>query len=338
MGRIIGIKDVAQEAGVSVATVSYVINGTRQVAPQTALRVEAAIEKLNYSPNSSARSLRTRKNNAIAFITHRLTNDFFPDVIEAAAEVMYNNGYSLFLGLSKNRKEDELAEFKDMITRQVSGIILAPTQMDFDYRSLCPDIDFPLVFVDRDPKLQKADSIRCDNYNVSYEAVTELIHRGHKTIAFVGAKNDFNNNLIQLSTRKDRINGYIKALSDNGLEDHIICFEDGLTTRENGYRIMKSILSNPDITAALMANSIMAQGALHCLQEEKVSIPERMALISFDAYNWSSLVKPTITTIEQPAAEMGRIAAETIIERIENPNMPYRRVVLDSKLVIRGSI
>ena len=337
MGKMIGIKDVANEAGVSVATVSYVINGTRPVSKKTTLRVEEAIEKLNYSPNFSARSLRTRKNNAIAFITHRLTNDFFPEVIESAANVLYNNGYSLFLGLSQNKKEDELAEFKDMITRQVSGIILAPTQMDFDYRSLCPDENFPLVFVDRDPKMQKADSIRCDNYNVTYEAVTELIRRGHKYIAFMGAQNDYNNNAIQLSTRRDRIKGYRRALADNGLENHEICFEEGLTTRESGYQIMMKILNNPRITATFITNSIMAQGALSCLQERQISIPGRMALISFDAYNWSSLVKPTISTIEQPAAEMGRIAAETIIERIENPEFTYRRIILDSRLILRDS-
>lgn len=333
-----GIKDVANEAGVSVATVSYVLNGTRSVSPETAKRVEAAAAKLKYSPNFTARTLRTRKDNVIAFITHRLTNDFFPEVIEAVANVLNANGYSLFLGLSQNRKEHELEEFQAMITRQVSGIIIAPTQMDFDYRSLCPSEQFPLVFVDRAAKAQKADSVRCDNYNVTYEAMCALIDRGHRNIAFMGPELDHNHNEIHLSTRQDRISGYRNALIDRGLLHEQDYYEKGMSTRENGYQLMQLILQDKRITATFISNGVMAQGALKCLQDANVDIPGEMALICFDAYNWSSLVKPTLSTIEQPTAEVGRLAAETILERIRNPEMTYRRIVLDSKLVLRASV
>ena len=334
---MIGIKDVAQEAGVSVATVSYYVNGTRPVSEKSARRVEAAIEKLNYTPNYSARSLRTRKNNSIAFITHRLTNEFFPEVIEAVADVAYSHGYSLFLSLTQNRREEELNEFRIMITRQVSGIIIAPAQMDFNYRSLCPDDKFPLVFVDRAPKSQNADSIRCENYNVTYRAITELIQRGHQNIAFLAPKRDPYHNELILTTRHDRFSAYRQALEDHGIRK-VHCYEDGLISRDWGYKIMKQILENPEITATFISNNIVAQGAWQCLIDEQISIPKRMALVSFDSGNWSRLVSPTLSTIEQPAAEMGRLAAETIFERIQNPEMTYRRIVLDSKLSLRESI
>lgn len=332
-----GIKDVAQEAGVSIATVSYVLNGTRPVSAKTAAIVEAAAKKLNYTPNYSARMLRTRKSNAIAFITHRLTNDFFPDVIESVENVLYVHGYSLLLGLSQNKLEDELNEFRSMITRQVGGIIIAPSCMDFDYRSLCPNEHFPLVFIDRAPKNQRADSVRCDNYYVTYDAVTELIRRKHKKIAFVDAKYDQDRYELRLSTWSDRMRAYLQALEDNGLSDQKCIFEEGMTTRADGYRIMEEILKQGDITATFICNSVMAQGALRCLQEKKIPIPKKMAMISFDAYNWSQLVNPSLSTIEQPTVEMGRIAAETVLARIENPEMTCRRTVLDSRLVLRGS-
>ena len=332
-----GIKDVAKEAGVSIATVSYVLNGTRTISPETVKLVKAAAKKLNYTPNYSARMLRTRKSHAIAFITHRLTNDFFPDVIEAVENVLYQRGYSLLLGLSQNSAPDEIKEFRNMIERQVSGIIIAPTQMNFDYRSLCPDERFPLVFVDRVPVNQTADSVQCDNYYTTYGAICELIRRGHRHIAFVNTKYDQDRHEWRLSTHSDRLHAYQKALEDNGLSDCACIIEEGVTTRADGYRIMSDILSLGSITATFVCNSVMAQGALRCLQERGVSIPGQMALISFDAYNWSQLVSPPLSAIEQPTAELGRIAAETILNRIEHPELPHRRVVLDSKLVLRGS-
>ena len=335
--KMAGIRDVANEAGVSVATVSYVLNGTRTVSADTAEMVRAAAKKLNYMPNYSARMLRTRKSNSVAFIMHRVNNDFFPDIIEAVESVLCKRGYSLLLGLSQNNAQDEIREFQAMIARQVSGIILAPSQMDFDYRSLCPSEKFPLVFVDRAPMNQQVDNIRCDNYNVTCEAIRTLISRGHTRIAFVGTKYDQDRYELRLSTWSDRICAYKDVLAESGLSDQEYILEEGMTTREDGYRVMQDILEDHKVTATFFCNSVMAQGALQCLQERKVAIPKEMALISFDAYHWSKLVSPALSAIEQPTAEMGRIAAETLLERIENRDMICRSIVLDSKLVLRDS-
>lgn len=332
-----GIKDVAREAGVSIATVSYVMNDTRKISSETVDLVKSAARKLNYTPNYSARALRTRTVNAIAFITHRLTNDYFPDVIEAAESVFSENGYSLLLGLSRNDPQEELNEFKNMLRRQVSGIIIAPAQIDFNYRALCPSEKFPLMFIDRLPMNQAADSIICDNYYVTYDAVCELIRRGHKDIAFVNTKYDQDHQEMRLSTLRDRRHAYHNALEDNGLAEHDHSYENGVTTRDDGYRIMKEILSCEEITACVICNGVMAQGALRCLKENSVSIPQRMAVISVDAYNWSQLVTPTLSAIEQPTAEIGRIAAKTMLERIANPDSPFRKITLDSKLILRES-
>ena len=131
------IKDIAAAAGVSVATVSYVINGTRKVAPETAQRVQDAMREFNYIPNLMARNLRTSSTKSIAIIIQSLSNGYFNDVIDAIYDVLLPHGYTMLLCITQNSIAEELKAFKSMITHQVSGIIMAPIQSDFDFKKLC---------------------------------------------------------------------------------------------------------------------------------------------------------------------------------------------------------
>ena len=181
----VGIKQVAERAGVSATTVSHVVNKTRYVSPEVEKRVNDAIKELNYTPNIMARGLRTNTVKTVAVIVQEASTPFFSRVVDEISDVLYKEGYSLLLCTARGKVNDELNVVRSMLQQQVCGIILAPQQMDFDYRTLCPSKDFPLVFVDCKTKFVPCNAVTCDNYQVSYNAIKSLIQKGHTNIGYI---------------------------------------------------------------------------------------------------------------------------------------------------------
>lgn len=185
----VGIKQVAERAGVSATTVSHVVNKTRYVSPEVEKRVNDAIKELNYTPNIMARGLRTNTVKTVAVIVQEASTPFFSRVVDEISDVLYKEGYSLLLCTTRSKVNDELNVVRSMLQQQVCGIILAPQQMDFDYRTLCPSKDFPLVFIDCKTKFVPCNAVTCDNYQVSYNAIKSLIQKGILILAiFTAAK------------------------------------------------------------------------------------------------------------------------------------------------------
>ena len=327
------IKDIAAAAGVSVATVSYLINGTRKVAPETAQRVQDAMREFNYIPNLMARNLRTSSTKSIAIIIQSLSNGYFNDVIDAIYDVLLPHGYTMLLCITQNSIAEELKAFKSMITHQVSGIIMAPIQSDFDFKKLCPNSNYPLVFIDRTQKATVADSVICNNYDVTYQAVSELVKRGHRRIAYLHGTQ-----VRPLSTNTDRMNAYCGALRDSGIPiDESLIFSHEAGPAES-YHVMEKVIRETDATATFIANGGITIPALQCLRDLTVAIPNEMALISYDEHSWSKLMTVPLSTIKQPAVELGANAARIVLDRIKNPQKAYETVVLQSELILRDSI
>lgn len=327
------IKDIAAAAGVSVATVSYVINGTRPVAPKTAERVRIVMRELNYIPNQMARNLRSNSTKNIAIIIQNLANGFFNDVIDAIHEYLSPHDYTMFLSITQDSMEEEMRAFRSMITQQVSGIIMAPIRSNFDFKTLCPHENYPLVFIDRTQRATSADSVICNNYDITYDAVSELIRRGHRRIAYLCGVQP-----APISTNIDRMNAYANALHDHGiLLDESLVFSHDVGAAES-YEAMRQVVEQTDATASFIANGGITAPALQCLWDRNISMPDRMATISFDEYNWSALTKVTLSTIKQPTSELGRNAARLILDRIEKPEKAYETVVLQTELILRDSV
>ena len=181
----VGIKQVAERAGVSATTVSHVVNKTRYVSPEVEKRVNDAIDELGYVPNIMARGLRTNTIKTVAVIVQEASTPFFSRVVDEISNVLYEEDYSLFLCMTRSQADDELNVFRSMLQQQVCGIILSPQQMDFDYRSLCPSKDFPIVFIDRRTNDIQGNTVTCDNYRVSYDAVKALVGKGHTQIGYI---------------------------------------------------------------------------------------------------------------------------------------------------------
>ena len=283
------IKDVAVKSGVSVATVSHVINNTRFVSEETRTKILAAMEELKYVPNSMARSLRTNKTNTVALLIPDISNFFFTEVAEAIEGVLSEKGYSLFLCNTGESISIEKKQIMLMSSQLVSGIIIAPTSREFDYRSMFTDIKYPIVFIDRKTYKLQADVVMVDGKTATYNAVSSLIKKGHKRIGYIAGRDG-------LSTTDERLSGYLEAIEQNGIPLDESLIKRGDSKHESGYQLTEELIKT-DATAIFVSNNLMAVGAMKCLSNNNISIPKRMAIIGFDDYNWATITNPPLSTI-----------------------------------------
>lgn len=324
------IKDVAIKSGVSVATVSHVINNTRYVADSTKDKVIAAMKELNYTPNSVARSLRTNKTKTVALLIPDISNFFFTEAAEAIEGVLSKNGYNLFLCNTGENINSEKNQIMLMCAQLVSGIIIAPTSRECNYRNMFKDVNFPMVFIDRKTECLQADTVLVDDRAAVYEAVSKLIDKGHKKIGYIVGR-------VGLSTSEERLYGYREAMRDRGLKIDESLIKQGDSKRDSGYSLTEELIMNTDTTAVFVSNNLMAVGAMQCLADKRISIPDEIAIIGFDDYNWATITKPPLSTIKQPVAELGAMAAELVLKRIREPDGVYKEYRLPAEFIIRES-
>lgn len=333
MPRMTTIRDVAQHAGVSVATVSRVMNGSANVSPELRERVWEAIKTLNYSPSALARGLNTRISNTIGVCVPSITkHPFWAQVVSGIEDECRKSGYNLFLCHTESDPQRERDYIELLRTRRADGIILGPSADSVAHLDPLLSPDWPLVLVDRKFRDLDVPAILVDNYRASVEAVEYLIRLGHRRIGVVAGSPAH-------TVAQDRIRGYQDALTRHGLpvDEGLIwmrSYED-----EHAYAATKALLALPDPpTAIFSCSGRLARGILHTLQEEKVRIPQEMSFLTFDDYDWMTLVSPPLTAIAQPAVEMGRQAMRTLLRFIrgEAPS-DDREVILKTTFVERAS-
>ena len=326
------VKDVAAQAGVSTATVSRVLSGKGGVRPELEARVRSAIDSLDYHPNQAARRLRERKARIIGVLVPEIQIPFFAGIVTYIDEVLQEAGYLLLLGNTHDSLQGEQEHINIFLGEDVSGIIFAAAN-SFDlsnYQHLL-QTGIPLVAFDRTPGRLKIDSVRIDNVRATARAASHLVEEGHRQIALITGPR-------QISTAVDRQNGYEQALHNAGLASNPALIQVGDYIQAGGYQAMQRLLELPERpSAVLVADTAMALGAMQCIHERNLRIPNDIALISFDDLPWAAAVQPPLTVIAQPVKDIGVTAARLILERIQNPDAPLRRVVLDTELILRGS-
>ncbi|CAM4085834.1 LacI family transcriptional regulator [Paenibacillus alkaliterrae] len=327
----ISIKDVAKHANVSTATVSHVINGTRFVSEETKRKVHQAMDDLNYRINSVARSLRSRKSHVIAFLAPILasetSNYFFMSVAAGIQSVLKQHQYHLVLSDSHEEEQFESNEIRMLGSQMIDGLIMAPASRELDYERLFGD--YPVVYLDRVPNNSYRDFVVVDNKTVSKEAVQMLIGNGHKRIAYISGPHT-------LTTTEERHAGYLEALSEAGLAADSELISIGEVSLNSGYKITESLLKQQP-TAIFVTDNVMAMGVMFYLQEKKISVPEQIAVIAYDEFQWTRITSPPLTVIEQPAFELGVKAAEVMLERIDDPEAPMQEHRLTANLIVRHS-
>jgi len=326
------IKDIAKRAGVSVATVSYVINNTRWVHEDKRRRVLEAIRELNYVPNAVARGLRVQKSNAISLIVSDITNPFYPDLARACQEVAQARGYTVNI-VNTDDEPDKMSEaLKQLRGGKVDGAVVTSALPDNreEIAQLLKE-GYPLVLASRKLEDLEADSIVADNKRGAMMAVNYLIGLGHRKIAFV-------NGVESSWINETRTEGYLQAMREAGLEVHPEWLTSGKARYEASYQTARMLLSLPEEkrpTAILNLTDLGAFGVLDAAKDMGVAVPEELAVIGFDDLFISGLRNIQLTTIRVPRHEMGRLATEMLFQRMENKAAQPRSVVMPVELVIR---
>jgi LacI family transcriptional regulator len=326
------MRDVAQRAGVSVTTVSHVINGTRFVSPELQGRVLEAMKALRFRPNMLARSLRLKETRIIGLLVPDNVNPFFAQVSRVVEDAGFEAGYSVILCNCDGKLEKELAYVDLLSAKQVDGIIFIATGGDKQIVDLLREIGIPFVMADRQVESADVDIVLVDNFQGGYQATRHLLALGHRRIGCITGPHE-------ATPSADRVRGYRAALAESGFDEEEDLIVTGDFRHDGGELAMLQLLDLAEPPTAVFAcNDLMAIGALSALWSRGLRVPENISLIGFDDIPEARLTIPPLTTVAQPIAEIGKRATEMLIERASSQApISRRQVTLAVRLVERGS-
>lgn len=328
------LRDVAREADVSVSTVSRVFNEPDKVRDDTRQRVQQAVDELGYRPSRVARRLRLENGLAhmLGLVIPDIQNPFFADLARGVEDIAQANGYTVIVNNSDEDSAKQRLCLETLRTESVDGVIVPPVrEQDEDIDTLARS-GVPVVCVDRRMRMIAYDTIVSDNVRGAYEAVTHLIENGHRRIGFIGG-------IPTISTTVERREGYEKALADNGIDVDRMLIREGDSRQESGRSLAESLLDMDEIPTALFSgNNLMTLGALEAIHLRGLRIPQDISIVAYDDVPWALALNPPLTAVDQPGYEMGRRAAEMLLQRIHEPKRSPTLVTLQPKLIVRKSV
>ena len=326
---MIKIKDVADAAGVSTATVSRVLANKPHVSTKVKKKVLDVVDALEYRPNRVARNLRAMQSNIIALIVSDIQNPFFQSVSRAVEDTAYAQGFSVMLCNNDENPDKERMYLNLMHDENVAGIIFSPTRQTADNFKEINKLKTPVVVIDRRVG-NFVDNIIIDSIECSRDIVKHLLEHGNRRIGAVFG--------INSTTGRERFEGYTQALKEHGLKPDPNLARYVRAKESDGYTTVAEMLQmNPPPDAIFTSNGLLAAGALRAIHDSRRVIPNEIAFASFDDTPWSRLVVPSITVIEQPTYEIGQLATELLLKRLENPSRSTRTITLRGKLIPRQS-
>ena len=322
------LSDVAEAAGVSPMTVSRCINQPERLSPATRVKVEKAIDQLQYVPNAAARSLTQGRTETIALVLVDVTNPFFTTLSRGVEDEAAKAGYTLMLGNTDETIETERRYLNEFISRQVDGVILSPAPGAEHHLDLLRQRDIPVVLIDRQIRGADVDIIRGDSFEGGVLLTNHLVEVGYSDIAFVGG-------LSGTTSLQERLAGYRQALDENNLQERVYL---GSYDRQSGENIVRRLLEQSEVPDAIVAaNNFVAVGALTELRQHGLSVPDDVALACFDDVEIAAAISPFLTVASQPAYEMGCSAMEMLLDRIEGSEEPPRERVFPVEMIVRKS-
>jgi DNA-binding LacI/PurR family transcriptional regulator len=326
------VKDVAQLAQVSIATVSRVFSDKPYIRADTRARVLQAAGQLDYKPSRLARSLRVQSSRIIGLIISDIQNPFFTALVRAVEDVTYQHDYAIFLCNSDESPQKEQLYIDLMLAEKVAGVIITPERESGSQISRLVQAGIPVVAVDRSITDLDVDTVLIDNVAAACELVGLIIDQGHRRIgAILGS--------LDKTTGRERYQGYQEALAAHSIPLDPALVRLGMPKESLGYQYTRELLECPHPpTAIFTGNNLLTVGALRAIREKNLCIPADVSLCGFDDIQWTSLVTPPLTVISQPVYQIGQKAVELILEHIANPLKPASKLVFKSSLEIRESI
>jgi LacI family transcriptional regulator len=327
------IKDVAKKAGVSVATVSRVLNHPETVSEKTSKKIHDIMEKMNYKPNAAARSLALNKSYTVALMVPNILNPLFPHVAKGVEEVVLSKGYNMILFNTENSAKKEAEFLETLVDRRVDGVILANTKLDEKYLKKVIKKKLPIVLLGSDFNSLDMNVVYTDYSMGAYMITKHLLEVGYQKIFFVSSPFSWK----QSDMKRE---GYLRALKENGVMAEENWIFEGNNDIESGYKCVKKIIQEgnklPD--AIFFANDLMAYGAIEALKDSDIKIPEDIGIAGFDDIFTSSIIDPKLTTVSLPVMKMGSIGARLLIEMLEEKDgLENQKVFLKPRIKIRRS-
>jgi LacI family transcriptional regulator len=333
-GAVVTLRDVARIAGVHPATVSRALNEETRalVNEDTARRVLKAAEKLGYRPNPIARGLKTNRSYTIGVLIPDLTNPLFPPILRGIEDSLETAGYTPLIANTDNDPERELLDSQAMRARQVDGIIAATARRDHRLHDALIDAGIELVLVNRRQEELPVSSATADDRMGIRLSVEHLLSLGHTRIAHLAGPLDY-------STGLDRYEGFHETMRAVGIEPdpELVLVAEAFTESE-GARLCEQLMAGGhEFTAVAAANDLLALGCYDVFADRGVRCPEEISVIGFNDMPFAARFHPPLTTVHIPHYDIGRAAAQLMLERLQDSDSPPREVRLEPSLVLRGS-
>ena len=336
------IRDVAKRAGVSVATVSHVVNSTRAVLPQTRDAVLTAIDDLSYRPSAVARGLTTNTTRTVGVVIADVTSPFFAFLLRKIEDLLAADNYNLLVCNTYEEPEREARNLELLLNKRVDGILLTPTGLPQPMYAEFNKRQIPLVFVDRRPPDVLGSFVGTDNHQAAYDATRTLLDLGHRRIALISL-------ITETSAVTARIKGYLRALQETGHNSSPELMVATNFDREAASDVVKQLLTLPDPPTALIAGSHVATlGSLMALRALGLRYPDDVSLICFDNSRWTDVINPSLTVVTKPIEALATSAVQTLLSNLAEVEqarknhqqlheLPATELFLESELVLRES-
>jgi LacI family transcriptional regulator len=325
------LRDVAARAGVSAITVSRALNNTGYVSPDTRRRIYAAAAELDYVPNAVARSLRSSKTHLLALLLTDITNPFWTTIARAVEDVAMESGYGVLLCNTDEDQAKEASYLDLLLRRQIDGLVVVPTSESTQILLDLKKRRVPFVLVDRVVREVEADNVRGDSRQGAYDMTRHLLATGYHHIAMLSGP-------LTVSTAEERVAGYLDAHADHGLRADPDLVFYGNFRASWSFEATQEIMARrnrPD--AIFAANNFIGLGVLEALRVVGLRVPDDVAVVCFDDISQYTSSPPFLTTVVQPAQQMGRVAANLLLDRLAGPDREPREIVLPTELIIRTS-
>jgi len=327
-GQQVTIYDVAEKAGVSQATVTRYFENPDKLSPRTHSRVQRAANALDYVPNAAARSLSSGRTDLVALAVPDITSTFYTTIMYGVEEKAQERGYTLTVVNTDQSVEKERALIKALVSHRIDGLILAPAPGEAHDLDVLRQHEVSVVQIDRKLPESQHDFVCGDSFEAGRLLTTHLLEQDFRDIAFVGGPTG-------VSSLEQRLDGYLQTMEEAGAETRVY---PGRYDQQSGEEVVDQLVATESLPEAILAASNkVALGALVAARRHGLRIPDDVGLVCVDDIEAASLIDPFLTVAAQPAYEMGQIAMEMLIERIEGSTHPPRRVVLPVELLVRRS-
>ena len=327
------IYDVAREAGVSMATVSRVVNNNPNVKPQTRKKVFEAIERLGYRPNAVARGLASKKTTTVGVVIPDISNAIFAEVARGIEDIANMYRYNIILCNADKRKEKEISVINTLLEKQVDGLLFMGGTVTNEHLVAFRSSSVPIVLCATTDDNNSIPAVDIDHEKAAFDAVNLLIQEGHRNIGMISGT------LQDPANGYARFQGYKRALEEANIpiiDEHI---RVGNYRYESGVKAMKYFINLADKpTAIFAATDEMAIGAIHAIQDANLKVPEDISVISVDNSRMASMVRPLLTTVAQPMYDIGAVSMRLLTKLMNKENVEITKIVLPHEIIIRKSV